>query len=176
MLGMSGVELMIILALALILLGPDQLPSVAKTLGKGLREIRKATEDLKSTFEQEMVKLEDDAPKPPGPRILPPFPADPGSARASARSAATAPPTPADPASARAAARRGVAAPTTSVALSSAGAVKLVPAQGTIAREAAFAAQPTPLAAVSPEPGTEPGPAAEAAAAAPMPAPDEPQA
>ncbi len=149
MMGMSGVELMCILALALILLGPDQLPSVAKTIGKGLREIRKATEDLKSTFEQEMVKLEDDAPPKlgPGPHLKSPPPADPASARASARSAALLPPPkgPADPASARAAARlaaaRGPVAP-------GGAAVKLLPAEGTIAREVASAGQLTP---VSPE-------------------------
>ncbi len=75
MLGMSGTELVIILALALLLLGPDQLPSVAKMLGKGMREIRKATDDLKSTFEQEMVKLDDE---PKAPRMIPPVLDSPG--------------------------------------------------------------------------------------------------
>ncbi len=56
MFGLSMTEVVIILGLALLLLGPDQLPSIAKTLGKGMREIRKATDDLKSTFDQEMVR------------------------------------------------------------------------------------------------------------------------
>jgi TatA/E family protein of Tat protein translocase len=59
MLGLSMTEVIIILGLALILLGPDQLPSIAKSIGKGMREIRKATDDLKSTFEQEMVRMDD---------------------------------------------------------------------------------------------------------------------
>jgi sec-independent protein translocase protein TatB len=58
MFGLSFVEIAIVAVLALLLLGPDQLPSVAKTLGKGLRELRKASDDLKGTFETEMSKLE----------------------------------------------------------------------------------------------------------------------
>lgn len=58
MFGLSFVEIAIVAVLALLLLGPDQLPSVAKTLGKGLRELRKASDDLKGTFETEMNKLE----------------------------------------------------------------------------------------------------------------------
>ncbi len=98
MLGMSMTELVIILALALLLLGPDQLPSLAKSLGKGLRELRKATDDLKSTFEQEMASVDLNQPPPriaaaPKPTettsSLPSAPpADPGEARAAARMAA----------------------------------------------------------------------------------------
>jgi len=46
-------EILIILVLALILLGPKRLPDVAKQLGKGMREFKKATDDLKSQFERE---------------------------------------------------------------------------------------------------------------------------
>src|SRR2546423_804434 len=65
MLGLSMTEVIIILGLALILLGPDQLPTIAKSIGKGMREIRKATDDLKSTFEQEMVRLDEPLEAPP---------------------------------------------------------------------------------------------------------------
>lgn len=58
MFGLSFVEIAIVAVLALLLLGPDQLPSVAKTIGKGLRDLRKASDDLKGTFETEMNKLE----------------------------------------------------------------------------------------------------------------------
>jgi len=143
MFGLSMTEVVIILGLALLLLGPDQLPSIAKTLGKGMREIRKATDDLKSTFDQEMVRL--DEPEPPR---LQPVSADPAAARANARAAAAAP---ADPASARAAARRAAAGPD-AIAAAAAGAVaapdvpasgepspalRLVPPEGIVAREAA---------------------------------------
>ena len=136
MLGLSMTEIVIILGLALLLLGPDQLPSIAKTLGKGMREIRKATDDLKSTFDQEMVRLDDPEPQ----RMLQPVSSDPASARAEARSSAAAP---ADPASARAAARRAAAgiSPAESAnpasAADGASPLRLVPPEGVVAREAA---------------------------------------
>ena len=64
MLGMSMTEIVIILALALLLLGPDQLPSLARSLGKGLRELRKATDDIKTTFEAEMAAVEREPDRP----------------------------------------------------------------------------------------------------------------
>jgi len=101
--GLSMTEVIIILALALLLLGPDQLPSLARSLGKGLRELRKATDDLKGQFESEIARIDLDqqpqkaiAPVPPpdvpkadeAPK-LPANPADdPGAARAAARRAA----------------------------------------------------------------------------------------
>lgn len=54
MFGLGMGEIVIILVLALILLGPTKLPDAAKQLGKGLREFRKATEDLKQQFETEL--------------------------------------------------------------------------------------------------------------------------
>jgi len=141
MFGLSMTEVVIILGLALLLLGPDQLPSIAKTLGKGMREIRKATDDLKSTFDQEMVRLDEPEPQ----RMLQPV-SDPAAAKAAARAGAS---TPADPASARAAARRAAAGPDAAAAVApvapdapaggEAGApgLRLVPPEGIVAREAA---------------------------------------
>lgn len=54
MFGLGFGEIVIILVLALILLGPQRLPDAAKQLGKGLREFKKATDDLKSQFEGEL--------------------------------------------------------------------------------------------------------------------------
>jgi sec-independent protein translocase protein TatB len=54
MFGLGFGEIVIILVLALILLGPQRLPDVAKQLGKGLREFKKATDDLKDQFESEL--------------------------------------------------------------------------------------------------------------------------
>jgi sec-independent protein translocase protein TatB len=51
-------ELIIILILALVLLGPKRLPEVARTVGKGMRDLRRATEDIKDTVESEFYKLE----------------------------------------------------------------------------------------------------------------------
>lgn len=66
MFGLGMGEILIILVLALILLGPTKLPEAAKQLGKGLREFRKATEDLKSQFETELYS----EPKPAKPTLV----------------------------------------------------------------------------------------------------------
>lgn len=59
MFGLSFGEVLIILVVALIVLGPQRLPGMAKSLGKGLREFRKATGELRSTMEDEFYKMED---------------------------------------------------------------------------------------------------------------------
>jgi sec-independent protein translocase protein TatA len=41
-------ELLVILLIALVVFGPKRLPEIGKTVGKSLREFRKATEDIKS--------------------------------------------------------------------------------------------------------------------------------
>ena len=46
MFGIGMPELLVIMVVALIVLGPKRLPDVAKALGKGLAEFRKATADL----------------------------------------------------------------------------------------------------------------------------------
>jgi sec-independent protein translocase protein TatB len=51
-------ELVIVALLALLLLGADQLPQAARTVGKGLREFRRATEDLKDQIETEIYSDE----------------------------------------------------------------------------------------------------------------------
>lgn len=56
MFGLGFWEIAIILAVALLVLGPSKLPELAKGLGKGLREFRKATEDFKSTIEDEAYR------------------------------------------------------------------------------------------------------------------------
>ncbi len=54
MFGLGFGEILIILVLALLLLGPSKLPEAAKQLGRGLRDFRKATDDLKQQFEGEL--------------------------------------------------------------------------------------------------------------------------
>jgi sec-independent protein translocase protein TatB len=68
-------EIVIIAVLALLLLGPDRLPDAAKTLGKGLRDLRKATEDLKDQVEREIYT--DDGKKIARPALVPPVPVSP---------------------------------------------------------------------------------------------------
>jgi sec-independent protein translocase protein TatB len=50
MFGIGMPELILILGLALIVLGPKKLPELAKTLGKGLAEFRRAADELKDEF------------------------------------------------------------------------------------------------------------------------------
>ena len=59
MFGIGGPELLLILAIALIVLGPKKLPELAKALGKGMAEFRRATDDLKEEFRQMEREVED---------------------------------------------------------------------------------------------------------------------
>ena len=52
MFGIGMPELLLILALALIVLGPKKLPELARALGKGMAEFRRATDELKDEFRQ----------------------------------------------------------------------------------------------------------------------------
>jgi TatA/E family protein of Tat protein translocase len=63
MFGLSFWEIAIIMAVALIVFGPSKLPELAKSLGKGLREFRKATEDFKSTIDSETHRADTPPPK-----------------------------------------------------------------------------------------------------------------
>ena len=53
MFGMGMQELLLILAIALIVLGPKKLPEIARTLGRGLSEFRRATGELKESIDLE---------------------------------------------------------------------------------------------------------------------------
>ena len=62
MFGIGMPELLLILGLALIVLGPKNLPELARALGKGLAEFRRATDELKDEFRQMERDTEDTAP------------------------------------------------------------------------------------------------------------------
>lgn len=59
MFGIGMPELLLILGLALIVLGPKKLPELAKALGKGMAEFRRATDELKDEFRQMERDIED---------------------------------------------------------------------------------------------------------------------
>jgi len=52
-------ELFVIFLIALLVFGPRKLPELGKSLGKGLREFKRATEDLKSSWEDHMKDVEE---------------------------------------------------------------------------------------------------------------------
>ena len=53
MFGIGMPEMLVILALALIVIGPKKLPDLAKSLGRTMREFKKATSEFKETIELE---------------------------------------------------------------------------------------------------------------------------
>jgi sec-independent protein translocase protein TatA len=59
MFGIGMPELVIIMVIALIVIGPQKLPDLAKSLGKGLAEFKKAADDFKQGIEAESRSVED---------------------------------------------------------------------------------------------------------------------
>ena len=53
--GLGSTELIFILVVALIFFGPRKLPQLARSMGKGLSEFRKASDDFKRTWEREVA-------------------------------------------------------------------------------------------------------------------------
>ncbi len=84
MFGIGTPELIVILIVALIVLGPERLPEIARALGKGLAELRRATSGLTDELQNARVMFEGEvqaaARKPPAttpapPAAVPPEPA-----------------------------------------------------------------------------------------------------
>jgi len=54
--GIGMQELIIILIVALIFIGPKKLPDLAKALGKGVAQFKNAMDDVKGTFDEGIKK------------------------------------------------------------------------------------------------------------------------
>ncbi len=59
MFGIGLPEMILILALALIVVGPDKLPDLARSLAKGIMELKKTAEGLKQSFSEEGNPLDE---------------------------------------------------------------------------------------------------------------------
>jgi len=77
-------HLIVIFVVALIIFGPEKLPELARNLGKVMAEFRRATGDLRSSFEGHMRDLEREAQErrlsavtTPSPTVLPPRSGEP---------------------------------------------------------------------------------------------------
>ena len=68
--NIGGSELFLILLIVLIFFGPKKLPDLAKGLGQGIREFRKAARDVQAEVEKETNLHEEKTDKP----VLPPTP------------------------------------------------------------------------------------------------------
>lgn len=61
MFNIGPAELIVILLVALLIVGPKRLPEVGKSVGKALREIRRQTDEVRSSFEMTInPDLDDD--------------------------------------------------------------------------------------------------------------------
>lgn len=61
MFGVSMWEILVVLALLVVLVGPDRLPDLAKSLGKALGKVRRSVEDIKEQtgLDEDLDFLED---------------------------------------------------------------------------------------------------------------------
>lgn len=66
MFGIGTSEILIILVIALLVLGPNEIPKIAKTLGRGMRELERAKNELKDSIQFEIDEQESLETKSPG--------------------------------------------------------------------------------------------------------------
>ena len=58
MFGIGSSELLVILVVALIVIGPSKLPEIMRVIGKGMAEFRRVSNDVRSTLEAEIDRAD----------------------------------------------------------------------------------------------------------------------
>lgn len=78
MFNLGAGEIAVIMIVALLLLGPDKLPELARGIGKFVREFRRQTDDVRGMVEREFYKMDQEVfSEDQAKRIEPPSPAQP---------------------------------------------------------------------------------------------------
>lgn len=75
MFGLGVGEVLLILVVVLIVFGPTKLPDLARTFGKAMAEFRRASRDLRETFEVEFNRMDEtsrnaSSPSKPAPKLI----------------------------------------------------------------------------------------------------------
>jgi sec-independent protein translocase protein TatB len=68
----SPLHILIVAVVALLVLGPEQLPKAARTLGQGLREFRRVQAHLRSELRDVVSEFDNRPPEATPPPMLPP--------------------------------------------------------------------------------------------------------
>jgi len=66
MFNVGPMELIVVLLVALLVVGPKRLPEVGRSIGKSLREFRRATEEVRYSFESSLDDEGHEEPDNPG--------------------------------------------------------------------------------------------------------------
>ncbi|KFA93342.1 Sec-independent protein translocase protein TatB [Archangium violaceum] len=75
MFNIGAGELILIVVVALLVLGPQKLPEFARTIGKFVREFRRQTDEVRTVVEREFYKMDQEIQDEPRPPVHPATPA-----------------------------------------------------------------------------------------------------
>ncbi len=66
--SIGGPEILLILVIALLVFGPKKIPELSRTIGRGVAEFRRATNDFKATLEREVSAADLEVEETPAPK------------------------------------------------------------------------------------------------------------